>query len=308
MGTRRSCVRLAGVEATNTSGLLFQALSTALRGRHRTWMAMRRLLLRGTHSLTVQTRQGFRIEIDPWDRIGTDILVHGIWEEGVTRELIKRVVPGSTIIDIGANIGYFTLLLSQLTGPHGHVWAFEPIVTDQLRRNLDLNIDILPWLAPDCAPLAVCVHSSAAWECSGVTLHMTQRHGANVGSWGVRGGAALVTDAPVPTAALDDALAVGTPVDLIKMDVEGAEGMVLRGARRLLATHRPTILFEWHPELAAEMATTPTQMTALLAGYDLWEIGDDGATHPLVQLPTDPAARPHILAVHAEGRPGTGGL
>lgn len=87
------------------------------------------------------THSGARIDCDPRDLIESYILHFGVWEPGVTSVIKRMLRPGDVFVDVGANIGYDSLLAASLVGEHGRVLAFEasPTTFDLLLRNLALN-------------------------------------------------------------------------------------------------------------------------------------------------------------------------
>jgi FkbM family methyltransferase len=146
------------------------------------------------------------------------------------RNLIRSLLrPGMRVVDVGANLGYFLLLLESVIGPRGEVVCLEPEPDNlrELARNVRVNglgnVVVLPIAAGDCdgfAPL---------------------RRGINAVV--NPGGSESFT---VPLRRLDSLLSA--PVDFIKIDVEGFELQVLRGAQRVLQ-QRPTVVVEVHPGL-----------------------------------------------------------
>lgn len=167
---------------------------------------------------------------------------HGCWLGSYEREkqveLARALTPGSVFFDIGANVGFYTLLGSKLVGPTGRVHAFEPLPNNlaALRRHMALN------------------------ACSNVFVHdvaVSDRNGEarfSIADSNAMGHLAESGELAVRTVALDDfALNDGqrTPTCL-KIDVEGAEGQVLRGAARLLRTARPLVFLATHGRAAHE--------------------------------------------------------
>jgi FkbM family methyltransferase len=148
------------------------------------------------------------------------------------RHLLRRLLrPGMTAVDVGANIGYYLLLIEQAVGPRGRVICIEPSIENlpELRRTIAAN-------ALDNVEL----HEVALGDHEGsVGLHT----GINSGvSEGEAGGAYSV-----PLRRLDQL--VREPVHFLKIDVEGYEGQVLAGASALLEQQRPVLFLELHPHI-----------------------------------------------------------
>ena len=161
---------------------------------------------------------------------------HGCWlghyEMDKQQQVRELVAPGMKVFDIGANAGFYTLAFARLVGQTGHVWAFEPYPENvqNLRRHIVLN-----------GLSNVTVVQAAVSESSGVSGFAPTESNA-MGRLS-EGGNYLV-----PTVALDDicaALCSGYP-NLIKLDVEGAEGRVLRGAKETLSRGRPIVFLALH--------------------------------------------------------------
>jgi FkbM family methyltransferase len=153
------------------------------------------------------------------------------------REVVRRLLrPGLRAVDVGANIGYYLLLIESAVGPGGAVACFEPEPENlrELRRNVAAN-----------RLENVRVFAAAVGSADG---QVAMRVGINAAVAGETGG-----DFTVPLLRLDSAL--DGPVDFIKIDVEGYEGHVLAGARRLLREHRPVLLVEIHPGFLAPPST-----------------------------------------------------
>ena len=175
-------------------------------------------------------------------------------------EAFRRVVgPGFTVLDVGANVGAYTLLFATWVGPAGHVIAFEPAPASiaGLRRQLGLNgltdrVDVVE------AAVAGTV-GSASFACDGAS-------GANALGTGARGARTIT----VATTTIDAFCAErGVRPDVIKIDVEGAELDVLRGARRTLASSSVEAFIEFHPTAWTERGITPQAMREELASQGL---------------------------------------
>jgi FkbM family methyltransferase len=160
--------------------------------------------------------------------------VHGCWlgtyEFEKQKSLERFIRPGMTIYDIGAQAGFYTLFFSRLAGDRGKVFAFEPcayeacFLIDHVRLNHLDNVRVVQ--APVCETRELLPMSSDRGTCEN---RLVDNPGATL---------------MVPTISLDGS---GLPVpDLIKMDVEGAEAAVLRGAQRTLREARPVLFVALH--------------------------------------------------------------
>ena len=168
---------------------------------------------------------------------------HGCWlgsyEYTKQRLFERRVAAGDVVYDVGANVGFYTLLASVLVGPTGQVVAVEPFPRNvsYLRRHLALN-----------AVTNVTVIEGAAHDHCGV-IGVTD----GPDSCQIRvdeAGALRVRSFTLDDLTFHDGLPAPTA---IKIDVEGAEGAVLRGARRLLTENGPLIFLSTHgPDVHTE--------------------------------------------------------
>lgn len=168
---------------------------------------------------------------------------HGCWlgsYEHQKQALFARFVrPGDVVLDVGAHVGYYTLLSSVLSGAAGHVVAFEPLPANvvYLRRHLALNS------VPNVAVIeaAVCDTSALATflEAPSTSMGVLDPAGALM----------------VRTVALDDMVASGDigTVHVIKIDVEGSEVAVLAGASRLLCAQHPVVFLALHGDQQREV-------------------------------------------------------
>jgi FkbM family methyltransferase len=158
-------------------------------------------------------------------------VVFGSYEREQTRLLRSLVPRGGTVLDVGAHTGYYTVLASSLVGPSGRVRAFEPHPRNArfLRRHVRLN---------RC-------HNTVVEEAAVAAGPGSAMFGGGSGS----GTGSLRPDGTheVRTVGLDDYCGRhGLRPDLIKVDVEGAEAQVLRGAAVTLREERPVVLLSTH--------------------------------------------------------------
>src|SRR5690606_15918356 len=90
---------------------------------------------------TVRTKYGFEMNVDVADFFGQRVYATGNWEDATSAVAAALIEPGAVVIDIGANVGWFTLLAASRVGVNGKVYAFEPVppvraqLLDNVRRN-----------------------------------------------------------------------------------------------------------------------------------------------------------------------------
>lgn len=180
--------------------------------------------------------QPYRMKID-WHRHRS--FIYGTWEPDIVQVIKREVSAGMVALDVGSHIGFYTLLLARLVEPHGQVVAFEPLPQNfkLLVENLQLNH--LQHVQP--INKAVTDHSGT------VELHLDESNPlpgeSTIMSGGCRGGATIT----VAGTTLDEYVAdLGKPVSFIKIDVEGAEELVLRGALQTIEQYYLTLLVELH--------------------------------------------------------------
>lgn len=200
-------------------------------------------------------------------------------------ELVSRTVhPGNHVVDLGAHVGAYTVRLASLVGPRGHVTALEPSIAhvEALAQSVAAN------LFEDRTTI---VHAAAS-DARGEGWLRRPSPGSSSAHSRLASQGDVTSSAEVERVAtirVDDLSAIG-PVSFIKVDVEGAEGLALRGATRVLATDRPIILAELHPRLMPLVggdgpAALIAEMAAL--GYECRLLGAGVAGEPIEDTPTD---------------------
>lgn len=186
---------------------------------------------------------GLRLFIDLADEAIGAPIASGIYEPA-ERAFVEHVVhPGDVAIDVGANVGFFTVLLAARVQESGHVHAFEP-----LPRNATL---LERTILENAFTRRITLHRAAVGAARGELELVSPRATVNWGGAYLRTSCAEVPSGhdatSVPVIALDD-LPIERPVRLIKLDAEGAELLVLSGARQLLRRDRPIVLAEINPQ------------------------------------------------------------
>jgi FkbM family methyltransferase len=195
--------------------------------RARLQLLMNRALKRRPRRFSpVRTELGFTVAGSTEDIIQRYLYLFGVWEPDITAWVRSHLRPGDVVVDIGANIGYFSLLSATLVGPDGRVVAFEavPSIADALEANVRRN------------RLPVEVRREAVGEAPGA-IEVFRSVGTNVGRSGTAGGAGAVSEGQVPVVRAADVLPpeLWPSIHLVKIDVEGDELRVLRGLAPVLA-------------------------------------------------------------------------
>ena len=186
---------------------------------------------------------GLRLDISPRDERA---YIFGTHEPEVQEALPRLVQRGMTVLDIGANIGIFAMGMAKLVGPEGKVVAFEPNAASigRLRRNVELNSLNQVW-----------VETSAVSDYDGTAQFsnaLSDTQGRFVDLPHLPAEAKSVS---VPCCTIDTYLGkTGLRPQFIMMDVEHAEGRVLKGMRNTLQSLHPTLLIEMHGREAIQEA------------------------------------------------------
>ncbi len=180
--------------------------------------------------------RGLWLELNP--RTGQPYLRGDV--EPVVQEILGgRLRAGMVFYDLGANVGFFSLIAARIVGEGGHVFSFEPDpeVAARLRRNIERN-----------KLSNVTVVEAGLWSSSGKKNFVAADPASPDRGTGQFAGGDNANGTPTPCVALDDFVAGARRPDAIKCDVEGAEIEALRGAETLLRASRPWVLCETHSE------------------------------------------------------------
>lgn len=216
------------------------------------------------------------------------------WEIPVQLCLRDFLHPGAVAFDVGANIGGVTVALSRAVGPEGHVHAFEanPLVLGRLRRDLEANgagnVTIVP---------------RAVWHRSGELLTLYSEQSPFQAGSGLFHHDESSVETIVESVALDDYCREhGVTPAAVKIDVEGAEYQVLRGAQALLRGASPVVVFEYRASMPPE--EDPSEVLRA-CGYTLFDVNlyqEVDRRFYLSHFPIPPLV--NVLAVPARLRSG----
>jgi FkbM family methyltransferase len=182
--------------------------------------------------------------------------------EPLTSKIFKSLLkPGDTVIDVGANIGHYTLLAASVVGPLGRIHAVEcspqtlTLLSNNIRQNKLQNVQVHPFAAAS-------ERGTLALNVTAIGLSWFNPHS----NWpAVQGSGTTVEVQAVP---LDEI--ISTPVNLVKIDAEGVDLEVLKGMKRILSeSPNVSIIVEWAPPLLAEIGKDPFEIIQWLqeAGF-----------------------------------------
>lgn len=230
------------------------------RGRWRAALLADGLIHRLDFESTVRTRFGQRMTLSVNDFVQRAIYCRGTWDEAIADVIIDRLRPQHVFVDAGANVGFFTLLASALVGPQGRVVAFEPhpltraALANNIKLNKMKNITISEFALSDSQKV--------------VNLYLEKEGG--LGSSSLRPPPMKYRNGNVQvnTDTLDHQLAhLGIEkVDMIKIDIEGAELAALRGAVETLRGH-PAVICEISGYNLERMGGSEEELMNLMQGH-----------------------------------------
>lgn len=241
----------------------------AARAIYRVVRAGRTILGRADREIVV--RSGITYELDLSQGIDFAIYLANIYERQTKLALRRLVAPSSLVLDIGANIGAHSLHLAQLVGPNGRVIAFEP--TDFAFRKLCRNLELNPALEARVTPC----------HCFLTERNEDQVPSAIYSSWPLAREAGLhakhlgreMRTGAAQARSLDSVLSelADRKVALVKIDVDGFECDVLRGATRLLRDARPIFVMEVSPYVLEEHGASLEQLLSFFVpnGYAFYD-------------------------------------
>lgn len=194
------------------------------------------------------------------------------WSDRAERRLLATLVrPGSTVLDVGANIGIYTEFLADLVGPGGRVVAFEPEPRNVERLRA----------ATSALPQVTVVHAGVGPRSGSLKLFVADDLNVDHRTYATDDPGRRVIE--VPAVSLDEYLGdMNLRVDVIKMDIQGAELGALQGAARLLAgPDAPALLMEYWPHGLRAAGAAPESLLDFLrdAGYRV-ETLDGGPLPP----------------------------
>jgi FkbM family methyltransferase len=208
------------------------------------------------HPIVEVALDGYSLFVRREDRdIGREIRETRTYEPHIVAKLRDLLRTGDTLVDVGANIGFFTQLAASVVGPSGRVVAIEP---------LDKNVQLILRSIDRNRFAHVDVRACAISDRVGIVSMLTDAATSNgQAAAGARPSAALAQ-----TRTLDEITRDLERIDVVKIDIEGFELAAWRGFRKGLAKHRPHVLTEFHPHCMTRFADAePGDYLAELFAY-----------------------------------------
>jgi FkbM family methyltransferase len=207
-----------------------------LRGRLRAGRYISSFLVNRSERRVVRVslRNGVRLYVDPTVDLQETIFWTGEYDSRTIDRMKQLLVPDAVVLDVGANIGAYTVQLGHALGKGGRIIAIEPLPANVERLHENVNLNGLEGIVE--------IVSSAVGDQRGV-VHLRGADGID----GIASNAVVADSGVVAPITTIDAIAEAHALvrcDLIKLDIEGCEFVALRGAERLLERFRPVLYLE----------------------------------------------------------------
>lgn len=226
--------------------------------------------------------------------IANQLSIGQFYEPDVSAAFATIVRPGDYVIDVGANVGWFTLLAAALVGPEGRVDAFEPDPRNGPKLSNNINLNHFEHVSVHHGPLSDTVEEVTFHKCidgsGGSALWDPGLHPLNPKT------RAAPETLVMKTRTIDEWMADEGPVNyeeqpvrLIKVDVEGAEGRVLAGARDLLLIEQPPfVIAEMHEFGLQQMGSSQMKLRHFMhsLGYETYVLWADGFMPMMIPIDT----------------------
>ena len=231
---------------------------------------MRRVLTPVVNVLKPQSVmiQGHKLYIDKWDTtVSQELLLSGKWEEYETELFKKNIAAGDTVVDIGAHIGYYTLLAARLVGERGKVYAFEPDPRNfqLLKKNIEEN-----------GYNNVVLVNKAVAEISGKAQLFLNSE--NTGDHRIYQSNENRRSLVIATTTLDEYFKDKEQrIDLIKMDIQGSEARAFQGGKNIIDRNKQIkIITEFQPAFIKMSGRSAKEYLSLLrkSRFKLYQINE----------------------------------
>ncbi len=266
-----------------------QTMASSLRGLAQRPSSEQEILLSqvaylGDHRALTYLKSGQKIFVDTRSvDIGTHLMFGGWWESNYATAFCNLLKPGDVVLDIGANHGFYSLIAAPRILPGGHVYAFEPSKSfyDLIRASVSVN-----GLGDTVSVVNLALGDSEA----DVTLEF-DRHWSGDGHLQMGQTRSAISDfqtelvrETVKCVSLDNYLGAKlAKVDVIKMDIEGAEGLAIKGMSKIIDRSRNLkMMMEFCPAMMAGLECDASFVVQFLEsrGFMCWEISVNGELLP----------------------------
>jgi len=208
--------------------------------------------------ITYKTRFGFKIILDLSKDVDSNFYFDD-FENKTINYFSKVVKKGMTVFDIGANIGIYTLIASQNIKQNGRVYSFEPAEWSYNRLQQNINLSKYN---------NIIINKFGISDFTGeIKFHICEDDAYN--SIGNRPMKDVISVKTIKVFSLDDYVILNKigRIDIIKVDTEGAEYLVFKGAEKTLMKHSPTIFFEYNPYAAKGYEFSSLEALRLVESY-----------------------------------------
>lgn len=214
----------------------------------------------GDHLAICRILGRYKLFVDTHDcGFAAHVLLDGYWEMWLTIFMCRRIRPGMIVMDVGANFGYYTLLLADLVGPQGRVFAIDPNpdVAALLRRSVALN---------GFAERTSIVEAAAGAKPAGQGL-LYSPHGEFKNACVIESpdqvDPAAGTIHQVRQVTIDDVVSAAPRLDFLKIDAEGAEEAIVEGMESCLHDHKPSFILEFNAARCRDPGALIRRLTAI---------------------------------------------
>jgi len=211
----------SAVPANSLPKILERAIQRLMQGQNTD-----KAIYLGDHLALAQVLDHFKMYVDTRDiGISPHLMFGGYWEIWITKIFCDLLRPGMTVVDVGANFGYYTLLAAAGVHPNGRVHAIEadPHNFEILSRNVEVN---------GYQDLVKIYQCAALNERREVTLHQYRNHFGSNSIFSNRDDPRITNSVKVQGIPLD--VLIDTPVDFMKIDAEGCEPLIFDGMKEII--------------------------------------------------------------------------
>jgi FkbM family methyltransferase len=234
----------------------------------------------------------FKMFLNPWDIALTPIIMfRGQWEPGETFWIVKTLKKGDTVVDVGANIGYYTVIASKIVGDEGRVYAFEPDPESFALLQANVRVNGLTNV--------VLEQKAVSNEPGVLELYLNPKNRGDHRIYRPDEGPDREV-VEVEAVTLDDYFAGDDRgIDFIKIDTQGAEGVIFEGLSGIAKANEDIrIAIEWWPYGVQNMGYDAAKLRSMVSslGFHFYELGWTGGPKALTKFSADEVGRRFSVA------------